>query len=662
MSYPYDSYTTGLPHNIVLGSPVVTNQYQQFGSQFENNHTHSQSFDSSFEYNAQPQLVQQNHQHQPLQIPQQQDSQQPQRPASNVPSLERSHHTHSGSDVTSNSDHYFSNYNSQQYDTKTTGINMNAYNDNESQNNASYTFITPNQPSQYHFAAPPAQLHPVQYQHGLSQTFGSSSQSQLQQQAQIYPQSQSKSQFAQNEHPQSVNGQHPQQQQQQQHLHPPFTLKPTSGDIPMLKDASFKSQSLTAPVDFSSAPSRTVYLGNIPSDLSPKELLDHVRSGIIENVVILADKNCAFISFLDESSALLFHSDAILKRLNIRDNDIKVGWGRNTPLPSLVLNSIQRDNATRNVYIGNLPKDYTEQNLINDLYEYGTIDTIKILPEKGVAFIHFCSILSAVKVVSNLSFKNEFYKDKKIYYGKDRCAFITKTQQHNAAQYLGLAPGMEHLVTNADRDFISFALLQQSAAAAAVATTAGGANNLGNRTVYLGNLPRDVKIEEICNVVRGGLLQMVKYLEDRHVCFITFIDPIAAAQFYAMCQMHGLAIHGRRIKIGWGKHSGPLSNALTLAVSSGASRNIYIGNIDLNNPKFSQDNLRLKLSEFGEIEQINYLIDKNCVFVNFTNISNAIFAIDKIKIDAAFKDLKINFGKDRCGNTPKQFGNHAEKE
>ena len=64
-----------------------------------------------------------------------------------------------------------------------------------------------------------------------------------------------------------------------------------------------------------------------------------------------------------------------------------------------------------------------------------------------------------------------------------------------------------------------------------VATQAGGANNLGNRTVYLGNLHQDSSIEEICNVVRGGLLQSVRFLKERHVCFITFIDPIAAANF-----------------------------------------------------------------------------------------------------------------------------------
>ena len=142
------------------------------------------------------------------------------------------------------------------------------------------------------------------------------------------------------------------------------------------------------------------------------------------------------------------------------------------------------------------------------------LNVLKLFQKRGIAFVHFLSIASAIRCVNNL--QSEKYP--KVYYGKDRCAFITKTQQHNAAQYLGLAPGMEHIVTAADREFISLALVQQSAAAAQIATQAGGANNLGNRTVYLGNLHQDSSIEEICNVVRGGLLQSVRFL--RNVTFV----------------------------------------------------------------------------------------------------------------------------------------------
>lgn len=411
------------------------------------------------------------------------------------------------------------------------------------------------------------------------------------------------------------------------------------------------------------APSRTVYLGNIPSDIEPNELLDYVRSGILENVKILPSKNCAFISFIDAQSALLFHSDCILKKLHIKGNDIRIGWGKNAPILPAVMEAIQRDGATRNVYLGNLNNPVTgeiilEDELREDLSTFGVIDCIKVIPDKGIAFIHFLSILSAIRCVANLPLK-EKYLDKKCFYGKDRCAFITKTQQHNAAQYLGLAPGMEHVVTAADREFISSALVQQSAAAAQIATQAGGANNLGNRTVYLGNLHQESSVEEICNVVRGGLLQSIRFLSERHVCFITFIDPIAAAQFFAMCQLHGLTIHNRRIKVGWGKHSGPLSNALSLAVSNGALRNIYIGNIT-DFEYYNAKKLRKDFTKFGDIEQINYLEEKNCAFINFVNIANAIKAIDGIKSFDDYKKLKINFGKDRCGNLPRQFQNQQQ--
>lgn len=427
--------------------------------------------------------------------------------------------------------------------------------------------------------------------------------------------------------------------------------------------------------NFNNAPSKTVYLGNTPPTLTVRELLDHVRSGVVEDVKILPDKMCAFVSFVDESAALLFHSDAILKRLHIDGRDIKIGWGKPTPIDPVIATAVANDGATRNVYIGQLNTGpnlaaqasvdlsepvITEEKLRLDLQEFGEIDCIKIVEDRGIAFVHFASIFNAIKAVTNLANINPYYKNKKIFYGKDRCAFITKTQQHNAAQFLGVQPGMEGLVQFSDSELISNALLQQSAAAAAIATSAGGPNNLGNRTVYLGNLPKDVKVEEICNVVRGGLLQNIKVLVDRHVCFVTFIDPTAAAQFYAMSSLHGITIQKRRCRVGWGKHPGSLENALALAVSNGASRNVYVGNINftLDNeaekPFFTENNLRAIFQQWGEVEQINFLPERNCCFINYTNISNAILAIDKIKGHPAFKDLKINFGKDRCGNVPHQ--------
>ncbi|RMZ67012.1 negative regulator of differentiation 1 [Pyrenophora seminiperda CCB06] len=403
-----------------------------------------------------------------------------------------------------------------------------------------------------------------------------------------------------------------------------------------------------------SGTSRTVYLGNIPPETSAEEILGHVRSGQIESVRLLPDKNCAFISFLDSSSATHFHSDAILKKLSIRGQDIKIGWGKPSQVPTSVALAVQQSGASRNVYLGNLSEDVSEEELREDLSKFGPIDTVKIVREKAIGFVHFLSIGNAIKAVSQLPQEPKWQAPRRVYYGKDRCAYVSKTQQQNAAQYLGIAPGYAHVLNGADRDMISNALAQQSVAAAAVATSAGGVNNLGNRTVYLGNIHPETTIEEICNVVRGGLLHHIRYIPDKHICFVTFIDPTSAASFYALSNLQGLMIHNRRLKIGWGKHSGALPPAIALAVSGGASRNVYIGNLD---ETWTEDRLRQDFSEYGEIELVNTLREKSCAFVNFTNIANAIKAIEAIRGRDEYKRFKVNFGKDRCGNPPRQMNN-----
>ncbi|KAG7112493.1 Negative regulator of differentiation 1 like protein [Verticillium longisporum] len=179
--------------------------------------------------------------------------------------------------------------------------------------------------------------------------------------------------------------------------------------------------------------SRTVYLGNIPPETSAEEILGHVRSGQIESVRLLPDKNCAFISFLDASSATHFHSDAILKKLCIKGQDIKVGWGKPSQVPTSVALAVQQSGASRNVYLGNLPEDITEEELREDLGKFGAIDTVKIVREKSIAFIHFLSISNAIKAVVQLPQEPKWQAPRRVYYGKDRCAYVSKTQQQNAA-------------------------------------------------------------------------------------------------------------------------------------------------------------------------------------------------------------------------------------
>jgi len=111
-------------------------------------------------------------------------------------------------------------------------------------------------------------------------------------------------------------------------------------------------------------------------------------------------------------------------------------------------------------------------------------------------------------------------------------------------------------------------------------------------------------------------------------------------------------------------------------------RHLQVGNIE-DFEAYDEDKLRKDFGEYGEIELVNFLKEKQCCFVNFTNITNAvrrsfslplslsclrardveltgavssqIKAIEGIKQHPDYAKLKISYGKDRCGGAPRQF-------
>lgn len=347
---------------------------------------------------------------------------------------------------------------------------------------------------------------------------------------------------------------------------------------------------------------RTVYVGNLPADAAVDELLSQVRFGPIDTVKVLPEKNCAFISFLDPTTAAAFHSDALMRKIQLHGQELKVGWGKPSAVPTNVVMAVQQNGATRNVYLGNLDDNVTEQSLRDDLSRFGPIDQVKIVHDKNIGFVHFLSIATAIKVVQALA-TEPLWAGKRIHYGKDRCAYVPKNQHQQQ---------------------------QHNMAAAAMAATAAGyvgfSNTLsgmnldptqvqpGNRTVYLGNIHPETTLEEICNTIRGGILQQIRYMPDKHIAFVTFVDSNAAVAFYHTATFQGVALHNRRLKVGWGKHSGPPSPGIAMVVQAGGSRNVYIGQIE-DFEAFDEARIRRDFSEYGEIELVNLLKEKNCAFV-----------------------------------------------
>ena len=162
---------------------------------------------------------------------------------------------------------------------------------------------------------------------------------------------------------------------------------------------------------------RTVYVGSLPPEAAVDELLSQVRFGPIENVKILPEKNCAFLSFIDPTTAAAFHSDALMRKIQLHGQELKIGWGKPSAVPAPVMMAVQQHGATRNVYLGNLDESFTEQSLRDDLSRFGPIDQVKIVRDKNIGFIHFLSIATAIKVVSTLATEPE-WAGRRVNYGQ----------------------------------------------------------------------------------------------------------------------------------------------------------------------------------------------------------------------------------------------------
>lgn len=375
---------------------------------------------------------------------------------------------------------------------------------------------------------------------------------------------------------------------------------------------------------------RTVYIGNVPTDLSVSDIMDQVKTGAIQAIRPLPEKSGLFITFVEHSSAAQFYLQATRHQyLTIQGRELKIGWGK----PSHLTNSIQtalQNGASRNVYLGLLDPEDTQESLRQELLRFGHIEHLKIITEKRIGFVHFLCITNAVKCVSTLQTESR-WQAKRVNFGKDRCA----KNVYASTQFIGYPTAYD-----------PYAVMYPPPAQhnPAVSTSLGAT---ANRTIYLGNIHPDTTTEDICNAIRGGILSQLKFIPEKHIAFISFVDPILAENFFHTTEY--LVIKNRRLKLGWGKPSA-LSFPVLNAVQNGGSRNVYIGNVD---EFITEEKLKHDFSEYGDIELVNALREKNCAFVNFTSIAGAVKAIEGIRTKEEYKKFRINYGKDRCGNPPR---------
>lgn len=206
--------------------------------------------------------------------------------------------------------------------------------------------------------------------------------------------------------------------------------------------------------------------------------------------------------------------------------------------------------------------------------------------------------------------------------------------------------------------------------------------NYTNRLIFISNLPPVVKIFDLVNVVRGGLIEQIRFSQGQKYCFVKFVLPSSANLFYDCCKLRPIVLHGFQLDVDFGKKGlglPPVSHNLLMRISLGATRNVYVSlpdfaykNVYTSDKRYAKyRKFRLPAPEdiiadfsktFGPLEQINFAKDNHCCWVNFMSIHAAVKlmkALDKDpdKFHASFENryvgLVFKYGKDRCAKLPK---------
>ncbi|KAI8804747.1 hypothetical protein BJ742DRAFT_775851 [Cladochytrium replicatum] len=386
-------------------------------------------------------------------------------------------------------------------------------------------------------------------------------------------------------------------------------------------------------------PVRTVYIGQLAPNTTIEDICNHIKCGMLESIKVLDDKNCAFVTFIESTAAQVFYNEATARRLAINNVEVKVGWGKASNLSADIMTAVN-SGGSRNVFIGNTDESITDKVLQQEFSKFGAIDQIKILGDKRIAFVHMSSIVAAMKAVTTLP-TDPTWTNRRINYGRDRCApakqigsggMVSQGGMFNPAAVSGGFPQQQ------------FDMGMQG--------YGGGMSYMQNavRTVYMGTIHPDATTKDICDVIRGGILEKIKYQPEKNTAFATFVDPAAASAFVHRGNTDGVVVKGKRVRVSWGTRSTMLPVHIAAAVQSGASRNVYIGTID---ETITEERLRRDFGSFGEIELVNIIPEKNIAFVNFTEIQFAMRAVEAMKMNPEYAAYKVNYGKDRCGNPPR---------
>jgi RNA recognition motif-containing protein len=388
-------------------------------------------------------------------------------------------------------------------------------------------------------------------------------------------------------------------------------------------------------------PSRSVYIGNLSPDTTYHDVCQVANHfGAIELTKLLPHKYCAFLNFVNQANAEEFYRAATVadNPIVVCGNQIKVGWAKTSPIQPEVLKEIEAG-ATRSLFVGSVAPTVTEEIMSDVFAPFGAIDSIIILRDKGIAFVNLTSVKAAINAKTSLATTELHGRRIHVNFAKE-----SKGIAPVRLQDLKPGEGKTNAPTHRPRPAFRPPPFPQATAfphaGNPTPTVDGGPLS---RSLYLGNLHPETTYHDILPIAnRFGAVEYAKIVPAKKCAFLNFVDDRAAQAFYYN-SFQQLNIKGNDIRLGWAKSS-PIAPPLLDHIRSGATRNLFVGNIT---EGVTEDMLKELFAPFGEFDSIAIMHQKGIAFVNMTSVNAAVTARAGLQgHELGGKPLKINYAKE----------------
>ncbi|KAJ1329978.1 hypothetical protein BSLG_009870 [Batrachochytrium salamandrivorans] len=161
--------------------------------------------------------------------------------------------------------------------------------------------------------------------------------------------------------------------------------------------------------------------------------------------------------------------------------------------------------------------------------------------------------------------------------------------------------------------------------------------HLPSRSLWVGNIDALLSSTDLHAIFAPfGFIESIRMLPEKECAFINFVSMEDAV--HARQKMHGGRIRNNIVRVGFGK-----SDSGTEVHGTQPTKSIWIGNIS---PTTNPADLESIFSRFGQVESARVLTHKNCGFVNFVRLQDALRARDDMNnADIGGFVVKIGFAK-----------------